>query len=85
MATPAPSATSSPPHSAFLRQFRGTLASAMVPEMDVTLKVGVMSAAGLTRPEILAELKHSQPDADELDVRMAFLRLKRIANSWRTT
>ena len=35
--------------SAFLGQLRGALASSMAPEMNLTLEIGVMSAAGLTR------------------------------------
>lgn len=69
-------------HSEFLAQLRGAFASAMVPEMDLTLKVAVMSAAQLTRAEILRELQRVQPDADELDVKMAFLRLRRVAGAW---
>ena len=69
--------------SAFLGQLRGALASSMAPEMNLTLEIGVMSAAGLTRSELLTQIRGRHPDVEELDIKMAHLRLKRVANGWR--
>lgn len=66
----------------FLGQLRGALASTMLPEMNLTLEIGVMSAAGLTRSELLAQVRTRHPDVDELDIKMAHLRLKRVVGGW---
>lgn len=71
----------SPSH--FLSTLRGALASTMLPEMNLTLEVGVMSAAGLTRAELLQSIRNRHPEVEELDIKMAHLRLKRVAEMWR--
>lgn len=74
---------STPAGSEFLAHLRGSLASVIAPEIDLTLKVGVMSAAGLTRPEILAKAREHHPELDDIDIKAAMQRLKRIATDWR--
>lgn len=48
-----------------------------MPEMQLTLKVAVMSAAGYTRQQIVQHL-----GAGDLEVRMCLHRLKRITEGW---
>lgn len=76
--TPAAQATSSPPQSLFLRELRTSLGSVIVPEMEMTMRVAVLHAAGTSRAQIAKQL-----DVEDLEVRMALHRLKRIALMWR--
>lgn len=46
-------------------------------EVELTLRVAVMSAAGMTRGQIVTAL-----DARDIEVRMAMIRLERIAGAW---
>lgn len=71
------------PPSGFLRTMNVALSSQMAGELRLTLEVGVMSAAGLTRAEVLGNVRTRHPGIDELDIRMAHLRLKRLAEGWR--
>ncbi len=50
----------------------------LVPEMELTLKVAVYSAAGMSRAEIGRKL-----GAGDIELRMAFERLKKITEHWR--
>lgn len=70
------------PPNPFLSNLRGSLSSVMAPEMDLTLRVGVMTAAGLTRAEILGQVKAKYPATEDIDIRMAVVRLRRIAEHW---
>jgi hypothetical protein len=78
-----PSAIATRPQSNFLRDLRGPVSSQLAGEMDLTLRVGVMTAGGLTRTDIITGLQHAGLDVDELDVKMAIRRLGKIATHWR--
>jgi hypothetical protein len=67
----------------FLRELTTQLRAQLIPEMELTLRVGVMSAGGLTRKEILEGLTQAGHDVDDLDVRIAIRRLQRVADNWR--
>ena len=54
----------------------------MAREIDLTLRVGVLTAGGLTRLEVLRYLEREGHQVDELDVRMALKRLRTIAGDW---
>lgn len=62
----------------FLRGLHQELQGALVPEMRLTLRVAVLSAAGHTRPQIVKQLGSS-----DVEIRMAQLRLQRIAEGWK--
>ncbi len=74
----APLATSSTREaSRFLRTLYADLNKSLVPEMELTVKVAVLSAAGRTRQQIVQFLECS-----DIEVRMALIRLQRIAGEW---
>lgn len=81
-ATAALSGTSLRPQSTFLREMQGALASHMLPEMALTMKIGVMRAAGIPRPEIMRRLEHAGEDVSEVEVKMAIIRLERVVEGW---
>lgn len=69
--------------SSFTQGLRSSLASTMSVELALTVEVGVMSAGGLTRQEILVNAQQRYPHVEELDIRMALARLRRVAEDWR--
>lgn len=74
---------SGPPGTSFLHDLRAAAGSAMVREIDLTCRIGVLSAGGLSRAEILSSLRVAGHEVDELDIRMAIKRLQKIAGDWR--
>lgn len=58
-------------------QLRNDCAAQIMNEVELTLRVAVMSAAGMTRGQIVTAL-----DARDIEVRMAMIRLERIAGAW---
>ena len=64
--------------SAFLKALHRALQLSLVPEMELTMRVAVLSAAGHTRPEIVRAL-----GAQEIEVKMALIRLQRVAEVWK--
>lgn len=57
----------------FLRDLSRELRGELVPEMETTLRVAVLSAAGLSRPQIAERL-----GIEDVEVRMCLGRLRRI-------
>ena len=76
-------ATSYAPRSSFLTELNTSLGSALRPEMELTMKVAVLSAGGLNRAAILKHLQQAAPDTEDIEVRMALVRLRRIALMWK--
>jgi hypothetical protein len=73
------SAAPAQPSSSFLRNMGVALGSTMHRERELTLAVGVMSAAGLTRAEINKQARTRFPGIEDVDIKAAMLRLRRIA------
>lgn len=63
--------------SEFLVRLHGALNAALAPEMEFTMRVAVLSAAGYTRPQIVRKL-----EASDIEVKMAMIRLERVAEQW---
>lgn len=63
--------------SRFLRDLHKQLMRVLIPEMELTMRVAVLSAAGHTRPQIVSAL-----NSTDIEVKMALLRLQRIAHIW---
>lgn len=57
----------------FLRNLSGQLRQELIPEMEMTLRVAVLSAAGYSRPQIVSKL-----GVEDVEVRMCMARLKRV-------
>lgn len=77
------SGTSSRPPSNFLRELNVGLASAMALEIQVTAKIAVMKAAGLTRQEIQRRLMNDGTPTTDTEIKMAFIRLERLVAMWK--
>jgi len=63
--------------SSFIQGLQRDLKAEIEREMELTLKVAVMSAAGMTRVQITGAL-----DVQDMEVKMAMLRLKKVAHGW---
>lgn len=68
--------------SPFVRSLAASLEGHITLEMEITLRVGVMSAGGMSRAQIMDGLRSAGYQADELDVKMALRRLGDVANGW---
>lgn len=73
----ATSFTQAEQRSAFLKTVQHELGLVLIPEMETTLKVAVYAAAGVSRAEIGRRL-----NLEDVELKMAFVRLKRIARHW---
>lgn len=63
--------------SRLLKQLNRELLYMVGPEMHFTMTVAILSAAGVSRPEIVRRL-----DCGDIELRMAFERLKKLASNW---
>lgn len=61
----------------FLRTLQRDLVSNLHSEVALTLKVAVMTSAGLSRAEVVRRTESS-----EVEVKMALLRLQHVAEGW---
>lgn len=76
-------ASTANPTSPFLRQMQQDLTTELVHELELTMRVAVMTAGGMTRRDIIATLQRDGIAVDELDVKMATKRLTKLAGDWR--
>lgn len=65
------------PASSFLRTLHRDIVASLGPEVDLTMRVAVLHAAGFTRAQIVGRLS-----ASDVEVRMALTRLSRVAGGW---
>lgn len=63
--------------SSFLRQLHRDLRAELEPEMVMTMRVAVLTAAGVPRQQIAGRLS-----VDEVDIRACLSRLRRVAERW---
>ena len=61
----------------FIVQLRNDLVAQLLSEIELTLRVAVMHAAGMTRPQITKALA-----VTDTETKMAMVRLERIAGTW---
>jgi hypothetical protein len=67
--------------SPFLRQLAHELASYIGEEIDLTMRVGVLAAAGMNRTEIKRTIQFDSPQISDTEIRMAFERLRKVATA----
>ncbi len=70
--------------SPFIKQLQHDLTRNIVHDIELTMRVAVMMAGGLTRKDIITSLNNEGVHADELDIKMAVRRLTQLATDWKT-